>query len=309
MTCIGVKLPVKATGPVSDNACHVERGRELARGFFGNDPDPAFRRRALWIGATLARHFQGRPVRLLDIGCGRGYYFPLYQALGIRAQGVDIDRDALEVGLARMPSAEIIATDATALPHDDATIDAIVMSEILEHLKDPVQALQEANRVLKPGGLLLVTVPNAAYPFLWDPLNWSLERLFGRHIARGVFAGIWANHLRLYNEGNLRGEIVSAGFEVSAILRQTRFSVPFIHNLVYGLGKTLVEKEVMPDMRHEPYATPPRPLSAAAAAFMTVSNRLDRLNRDCEPDGTACVNLCVEALARRSASLNGLDGP
>jgi 2-polyprenyl-6-hydroxyphenyl methylase/3-demethylubiquinone-9 3-methyltransferase len=270
-------------------------GRRLASRMFGSDPDSAYRRRAIWIAGRLARHAQGRRIRLLDIGCGRAYYFPLYEALSIDAAGIEADPETQAIAQGRYPQAHISLGDAGKLPHDDATIDSVIMSEVLEHLPDPVQALREAARVLKPGGQLLATVPNANYPFFWDPINWTLETLTGAHIGSGVLAGIWANHLRLYDEGTLSKQLHDAGLRIVDVQRQTRHSLPFIHNLVYGFGKELAEKGFLPDIRHDPRAKSGALSAAAISVIQAVSNRIDLMNAESEPTGTPTVNLCVEA--------------
>ena len=59
----------------------------------------------------------------------------------------------------------------------------------LEHIVDDGAVLMELNRVLRDGGSLLISVPNRQYPFMWDPLNWMLERVFVRtcrHTSGGL---------------------------------------------------------------------------------------------------------------------------
>ena len=90
--------------------------------------------------------------------------------------------------------------DARSLPFASGEFDAIVCSEVLEHIVEDGAVLMELNRVLRDGGLLLISVPNRQYPFMWDPLNWMLERVFGTHVPSHIWwlAGIWADHVRLY---------------------------------------------------------------------------------------------------------------
>ena len=111
--------------------------------------------------------------------------------------------------------------------------------------------------MLKPNGVLAVTVPHANYPFLWDPINKTLETLFNRHIQHGVLAGIWANHVRLYQPEQLRDVVLSAGFMIEDERAFTHHCFPFIHNLVYGIGMPLLESGALP------------------SSIETASNRLD----------------------------------
>jgi len=101
--------------------------------------------------------------------------------------------------------------------------------------------------LLKPGGVVAITVPNANYPFWWDPINRTLETAVHAHIGRGPLAGIWANHVRLYTAEQLRRAALAAGFVVEQERAFTHYSFPFIHNLVYGLGKPLLESGLMPE--------------------------------------------------------------
>ena len=102
-------------------------------------------------------------ARLVDIGCGTGANVSALSAV-CRAAGVDFSTEALRfcrdrglTGLAR--------GSAERLPLRDDVVDAIVATDILEHLDDDVAALKEFRRALKPGGRAIITVP--AYQFLW----------------------------------------------------------------------------------------------------------------------------------------------
>ena len=83
-------------------------------------------------------------------------------------------------------------------PYADASFDRVLLTEVLEHLTDDAVGLRELYRVLKPGGVLTVTVPAARYSGWYDPINRAAEAVTGRPIRTGPFAGIWANHRRLY---------------------------------------------------------------------------------------------------------------
>ena len=275
-------------------------GQAIAEAIFANEADPAFRRRALWIGESLANRFQEKPFRLIDIGCGRGFYLPLYAALGARVTGVELDAEARAIAelRSRGTDSRIVAARAEELPFDDASFDALVMSEVLEHLEAPAKALTEAHRVLSAGGILLVTVPHANYPFSWDPVNFVLERTIGRPIRSGPLAGIWANHHRLYRPSQLHDEVAGIGFTVTDVFTHTSRCLPFVHNIVYGLGRLLLEKHLLPSgwaksaERSAGQAKGINPVHMGIALIQWV----DRRNADRAAPGERAQNICLAAL-------------
>jgi SAM-dependent methyltransferase len=96
------------------------------------------------------------PARVLDVGCGgMPLAEPVSEKLGAEYVGCDIAPPE------RMPpDAMFAAADAAKLPFDDASFDAVVCSETLEHLYGPAPALVEIARVLNQDGRALITVPN-----------------------------------------------------------------------------------------------------------------------------------------------------
>lgn len=292
---------------IADQAAAEAQGRALAESIFANEADPAFRRRAIWIAGLLGHQFSGRHFTVADIGCGRGFYFPLYHQLGATIIGVERDAEPLAMARLRAQSLEATVLEAGAerVPLDDETVDVVVMSEILEHLPSPSLALAEARRILVPGGWLLVTVPNANYPFLWDPINWVLEATIRRPIRSGPLAGIWANHERLYTAPQLTAEIEASGFDIDNVVHHTRYCMPFVHNVVYGLGKPLLERRMLP----RNWATSAeRGTSATARAFNPVAIGIrviqffDRRNKPSEPADVPTLNVCVSARSTISVS-------
>ena len=111
--------------------------------------------------------------KVLDLGCGEGrHVHGLYMLGGLDIYGVDLDEPSLkkaEEGLVFLPNADTDITtkttfepgDATALRFEDNTFDAVICSEVLEHLPDYDAAIREMRRVLKPTGKLCITVPHA----------------------------------------------------------------------------------------------------------------------------------------------------
>ena len=215
--------------------------------------------------------------------------------------GADLDWSVVKTAarvLAALPRVQVHHASIYDMPYPPECFDAVILSEVLEHIDDDVRGLREAYRVLKPGGVLAVTVPNANYPFLWDPINKVLESLFKRHISHGPLAGIWANHVRLYTASQLRAAVTEAGFLVEEERSMTHYCFPFIHNLVYGLGKPLLESRALPKSmqvladRHDFEASGGRlnPVRLGVALF----DKFDRLNAANEGPHRAAVNLAIK---------------
>jgi glycosyltransferase involved in cell wall biosynthesis/SAM-dependent methyltransferase len=210
-----------------------------------NEADMAFRRRAKTLIDYLDLH-DGEAV--LDCGCGMGVYLMMMGKLrNLKLYGVDGDLARLEWAENERAPAHLSSVDIHRLPFADASFDKILMSEVLEHLADDRVAMREIYRVLKPGGILALSVPHANYPFWWDPINKTLERLGQEPIRNaGPITGLWSNHWRLYKPDELRDVISGAGLVVDALEEQTHYSFPFIHFIVYSIGKPLIEYNVLP---------------------------------------------------------------
>ncbi|NKB68360.1 MAG: methyltransferase domain-containing protein [Candidatus Latescibacteria bacterium] len=110
---------------------------------------------------ALLRLLQVRPdQRLLDIGCGSGWFSALCQEQGARVWALDMAPAGVARARARFPAVPYFqAGDVYHLPFADASFDAVVLSEVVEHLEHIEQALAQVRRVLKPGGRVLVSVP------------------------------------------------------------------------------------------------------------------------------------------------------
>jgi SAM-dependent methyltransferase len=112
------------------------------------------------LGKLLA--VLGRPsstVRLLDVGCSSGAFLHSAMNLGFTAEGVEPSADAAQT--ARAAGLKVFCGYLEQANYPDASFDAITLIEIVEHLRDARSLLQECARILKPGGAVLVTTPNA----------------------------------------------------------------------------------------------------------------------------------------------------
>jgi SAM-dependent methyltransferase len=124
-------------------------------------PRPFSRYAGRWGRAQ--RWLPSDALRVLDVGCSSGYGAVALLAHGPAGRvvvGVERDAEALEIGRARLPWLQIIEGDAAALPIRDRCADAVLLLDVLEHLAEPDRAIAEAHRVLRPGGVLIVSVPH-----------------------------------------------------------------------------------------------------------------------------------------------------
>jgi len=220
------------------------RDHEVLDRLLRNEADMAYRRRARILLDYLDLHDD---QRILDCGCGPGFHaMAIGRLRSVDVVGLDSSRARLLNARQERVSATFMNGDVCRLPFPDDSFDAMLMSEVLEHVDNDRGALVDAYRVLKPDGVLAISVPHARYPFLWDPINWLWTALGGNPIRKGPIAGIWSNHEVLYEPARLADAVRDAGFNVEIVEEATHFSFPFIHFLVYGIGKPLLERDMLP---------------------------------------------------------------
>jgi SAM-dependent methyltransferase len=134
------------------------------------------------ICAALKRFGRAERPLVLDMGCGTGGTLDRLREF---AQPVGLDLEPLALELCRERGHEnLVLASATALPFADASFDAAIALDVLEHIPDDALAATELARVLKPGGIAVVTVP--AYQELWSGHDVALmhQRRYRAHEVR-----------------------------------------------------------------------------------------------------------------------------
>jgi SAM-dependent methyltransferase len=170
------------------------------------DPEPwAWKRRR----ALLLAEVRGGE-RVLDLGCGAGRFVAALRDAGADPVGVELAQAALERARSNVPGADLrlLAADGS-VPLGHAEVDLVWCSEVLEHVPDTVALLTEARRVLRPGGRLLVTVPDHGR------VKRTLIAL-GRHESHYDPLG---QHVRFYTRRSLARALHATGFEEVGIER------------------------------------------------------------------------------------------
>jgi len=129
------------------------------------------------------------PTRIIDLGCGPGTnIFDVYDVCSDFKQvewfGLDLNQREAAMGSARskyrvqerdMEAIHFMSGDIFKLPFADSSIDILISSEVVEHLPEPLPALKEMQRVLKPGGYAMVTTPNPRN--LPEMLGYALDKI------------------------------------------------------------------------------------------------------------------------------------
>jgi SAM-dependent methyltransferase len=151
--------------------------------------------------------------RVLDLGCGEGRHLhAMYSRAKVHAVGVDLGFEDVvntRIGFEFYPDPfdgpkrySLAVGNALTLPFSDETFDVVVCSEVLEHIPDYQQAVNEITRILKPGGKLAVSVPRK-WP---ERVCWALAD--GYHNTPG-------GHVRIFEAKALRSDIEQAGLNFS----------------------------------------------------------------------------------------------
>jgi len=96
--------------------------------------------------------------KILDVGCGNGYFSQIAEFIGWDAVGIDIDSEAVKT--ANQLGVKAIESNLYNIPFDNESFDVVTMNHVIEHLHEPLTALREVLRVLKPGGMIWLSTPN-----------------------------------------------------------------------------------------------------------------------------------------------------
>ncbi|CAM5620161.1 class I SAM-dependent methyltransferase [Streptomyces griseomycini] len=177
------------------------------------------RRQARMLARALGPAGARGPRTVLDVGCGDGSAAATAAPFlrGHRLVGVDWSQDALARARTRLPYAVRGELTGGGLPFASASADAVLFSEVVEHLVDPDAALDEIRRVLRPGGHLMLSTPNLAAWYNRVLLAAGVQPVFSEVSLRGIHGRPGrevVGHLRLYTARALREFVAASGFTV-----------------------------------------------------------------------------------------------
>lgn len=146
----------------------------------------------------------GGKGRILDVGCGLGYFAKLAQDSGWEVRGTEISLYAAKEAQKRLGTDVIFGGDLVEAEYADDWFDAVVFLDVLEHVTNPLAQVGEAYRITRPGGIVAITTPNV-----------------GSKRAKGSLES-WPylavpEHLYLFSPATVKRILESAGFEVVTI--------------------------------------------------------------------------------------------
>jgi SAM-dependent methyltransferase len=146
--------------------------------------------------------------RVLDAACGEGYGLALMAAAGPEsATGVDVDPATVE-HVRERHGLDARQADVRELPFADDAFDLVVSFETIEHVPEPERALDELARVLAPGGLLLISTPNASQYLVANEFH---VREFGHDEFAGLLRERFGSVRLLYQHNWLTSAVLEEG--------------------------------------------------------------------------------------------------
>jgi len=147
---------------------------------------------------------EGSGLRVLNAGCGPGFDSQEFKKAGHYVVGIDFDKQLVDFAMQHGFQDEGKVVDLTKkIPFNDAEFDVVLCSEVVEHLPIIAPFLKECNRVLKQGGMLLLTTDNPAY------IKNRIKLLFGK----ADFL-VHQPHVHLYTPGKMQELLEEHGFSV-----------------------------------------------------------------------------------------------
>lgn len=205
--------------PISDEQIEERPDRRARRGV----PSLAWQAGQERRFRMVCRHADPTGKRVLDVGCGVGMYLAAFHQHTPHVFGVEVELEWARE--AQCHAAGVVQAVGESLPFADGSFDLTFSHEVLEHVTDDRAVLAEMVRVTRPGGLVVLFVPNRLYPFETHGVFWRGRYRFGNiplvNYLPDSLRRRLAPHVRAYTIGSLR--CLARGLPVRPIFRTVIF--------------------------------------------------------------------------------------
>jgi len=204
------------------------------------------KKRRLYVSRTIESYLKAkgksRAINLLDLGCGDGTNLSWLASFADHIYGSDYNLLRLTRARHRLPEATFFLADLLDYPAEDDFFEIIFFNHVIEHIEEDVAALQTVQRILKPGGLLVLGTPNEG---AWW---WQLAYKRDPETARTT------DHVHFYTSKTIGGRMTAAGLNVTAV-KHLGWGPPdwkldgqirkykFVDDLFEIMGRVLIPKQ------------------------------------------------------------------
>ncbi|MCX6186059.1 MAG: methyltransferase domain-containing protein [Bacteroidetes bacterium] len=195
-------------------------------------------------------------AKILDVGCGNGNISMALGSIGFNVVGVDIDETSIQNATKKntFSNIQFKIIDANSFTMNDE-FDAVVCSEVLEHLEVPSDLVGSIFRILKPGGVLVATVPNGHGPrevLITKPMQWlhkreydgpllALKKIMGYSNTTRQSSNPDLTHIQFFSVSSIQKLMSDRGFKLlkfdNADFIEKIFPYSFLTRRIYFLQK------------------------------------------------------------------------
>ncbi len=251
---------------------------------------PTFRNRYRFVAARLKKYAAGRSdagpgfAYALNLGTGEGDYDRMIAGYSTQVLGCDVNEE--DLAHARTLNQGVMnlryePNNALALTYESDTFDLVVSCEVIEHVGDPAQMIREMYRVLRPGGVAIMTFPSREFPITYDPINrcWQwIKKDSDREflVSQGAYA---FGHDYLIGSADFKKWATETGFQIVEFQGLSRHLVGILEVYWTGIAQSIFKKNARNVTTDKGTGLTVRPASTKEPALAFVTDGLLWLDR------------------------------
>jgi 2-polyprenyl-3-methyl-5-hydroxy-6-metoxy-1,4-benzoquinol methylase len=209
---------------------------------------PTFRNRFRFVGSRLKQYSADSDWKKgLNLGTGEGDYDQMVAKYVNELIGCDVNEE--DLNHARALNAQVMnlhyeVNNALDLSYESDSFDLLISCEVIEHVGKPDQMVREIARVLRPGGIAIMTFPSREFPFTYDPVNRVYQWLRGVQgkeylISQGAYA---FGHDYLIGSRDFKSWAAESGLEVVEFRGLSHYLVGLLEMYWTGIAQRIFKK-------------------------------------------------------------------